>query len=95
MKSVNIAELKNHLSSYLNDVRAGAEIVVRDRETPIARIIPLRTVDYGEERLRLAAAGRVQLGSGEALGEEFWEMPAPRISAKDARRVIDEERREK
>ncbi len=79
MKSVNIAELKNHLSGYLNEVRAGEEIVVRDRDVPIARIVPLRTVDYGEERLRLAAAGRVRLGSAEALGEEFWEMPAPSL----------------
>jgi len=94
MRSVNIAELKNHLSSYLNEVRAGGEIVVRDREVPIARIVPLRAADYGEERLRLAAAGRVRLGSGEALGEEFWGMPAPKISAREARRVVEEERRE-
>ena len=32
MKSVNIAELKNHLSVYLNDVKAGEEILVRDRQ---------------------------------------------------------------
>ena len=66
MRSVNIAELKNRLSSYLNEVRA-EEIVVRDREVPIARIVPIRAADYGEERLRLAAAGRVRLGSGERL----------------------------
>ena len=33
MKSVNIAQLKNRLSSYLNEVRAGEEIVIRDRES--------------------------------------------------------------
>ena len=29
MKSVNIAELKNRLSVYINDVKAGEEILVR------------------------------------------------------------------
>ena len=35
MKSVNIAELKSRLSKYLADVRAGEEILVRDRNQPI------------------------------------------------------------
>jgi antitoxin (DNA-binding transcriptional repressor) of toxin-antitoxin stability system len=37
MKSVNIAELKNRLSLYLKEVRAGEEIVIRDRDLAIAR----------------------------------------------------------
>ena len=41
MKSVNITELKNRLSAYLNDVKAGEEILVRDRNQPVARIVPL------------------------------------------------------
>src|SRR5262245_56424930 len=41
MKTVNIAELKNRLSLYLNEVRAGHEVLVRDRNTPIARIVPI------------------------------------------------------
>ena len=36
MKSVNIAELKDRLSGYLNDVKAGEEILVRDRNQPVA-----------------------------------------------------------
>lgn len=37
---VKIAELKSHLSEYLRSVRNGGEIVVKDRETPIVRIVP-------------------------------------------------------
>ena len=94
MKTVNIAELKNRLSSYLNEVRAGEEIVVRDREVPIARIIPLPAAGSEEVRRKLAAAGRVRLGDGKPLGREFWKMPAPKITAGDAQRLVDEERRE-
>jgi prevent-host-death family protein len=35
-----IADLKNNLSRYLNVVRGGGEVVVFDRDTPVARIVP-------------------------------------------------------
>jgi len=40
MKSVNIADLKAHLSEYLRDVRRGRELTVMERTTPVARIVP-------------------------------------------------------
>lgn len=40
MTKVKIAKLKSQLSRYLHRVRAGEEIVVTDRETPIARVVP-------------------------------------------------------
>jgi prevent-host-death family protein len=45
---VKIAHLKAHLSQYLRSVRKGHEIVVKDRETPIARLVPM---DERPERL--------------------------------------------
>lgn len=41
MKSVRIAELKDRLSEHLRAVEGGAEVVVLDRDRPIARIVPL------------------------------------------------------
>jgi prevent-host-death family protein len=38
---VRIAELKARLSDYLRSVRRGNELIVKDRETPVARIVPL------------------------------------------------------
>ena len=43
MKSVKIAELKDHLSAHLRAVEAGSEVEVTDRGRPIARIVPVRT----------------------------------------------------
>jgi len=40
MKEANVSELKAHLSAYLAAVRHGETIVVRDRRTPIARLVP-------------------------------------------------------
>jgi prevent-host-death family protein len=43
MNSVGIAELKAKLSEYLHLVRRGRSITVHDRNTPIARIVPIES----------------------------------------------------
>ncbi|MBI3298816.1 MAG: type II toxin-antitoxin system prevent-host-death family antitoxin [Elusimicrobia bacterium] len=40
MVSVNIAVLKAKLSFYLAQVKQGNEILVMDRNTPVARLLP-------------------------------------------------------
>ena len=39
-KTVRVAELKAELSAYLRSARAGNSVVVCDRETPVARLVP-------------------------------------------------------
>lgn len=43
MKSVKIAQFKTELGKYLRFVRKGEEVVVMDRSTPIARVLPFET----------------------------------------------------
>jgi antitoxin (DNA-binding transcriptional repressor) of toxin-antitoxin stability system len=45
MKSVKIAHLKSHLSQHLREVRGGRTLTVLDRNTPIARIVPIGSDD--------------------------------------------------
>ena len=40
MKTVNVATLKQQLSSYLQQVEQGDEVVVTSHRRPIARLIP-------------------------------------------------------
>jgi prevent-host-death family protein len=47
MKSVKIAELKDRLSEHLRAVEQGGEVIVTDRNRPIARIVPLSSSDGG------------------------------------------------
>jgi len=47
MKRAKVAELKARLSGYLSEVRAGDSVVVCDRNTPIARIVPYDERDDG------------------------------------------------
>ena len=46
--NANIATLKNSLSRYLKSVQAGQEVVVLDRQQPIARIVPFRQAAESE-----------------------------------------------
>jgi len=76
MRTVNIADLKNNLSAHLERVRAGEELLVKDRNRPIARLVPLAPgQDMDSEEMELAAAGLVRLPAA-SLSDSFWKMPA-------------------
>jgi prevent-host-death family protein len=40
VRRATVAELKNRLSEYLRAVRAGEEVLVLNRDQPVARIVP-------------------------------------------------------
>ena len=61
MKTINVAELKAHLSQYLRKAQNGERIVVTDRQTPIAELVPLRRT--GNVWERLAAERGLRLGT--------------------------------
>ena len=42
MKAAKVSELKAKLSAFLSEVRAGDTIIVYDRKTPIARLVPFQ-----------------------------------------------------
>lgn len=55
MKETNVSGLKARLSEYLAAVRNGETVVVHDRRTPIARLVP---VTENSEELSLAEPSR-------------------------------------
>ena len=83
MKRAKIAELKNHLSRYLDHVRSGESVLVLDRDQPIARIVPLDEPIRGsrghdERLLRLQRRGLIRRGSG-GLPEWLAKRTPPRL----------------
>lgn len=81
MTTVKIAELKDHLSRHLRAVEAGAEVIVTDRNRPIARIVPVIPIapratliapkgDFAEIRDRARPAANWSVPSTELLLEE-------------------------
>jgi len=73
MGTVNIAELKDQLSSFLHRVRAGEELIIRDRNMPIARIVPLHG-DGDPEELSLVASGHMTLPIQRLDQKRFWSI---------------------
>lgn len=47
MQRAKVAQLKAHLSQYLARVRRGDTVIVCDRKTPIARLVPYGETDDG------------------------------------------------
>jgi prevent-host-death family protein len=39
--NVGIAELKAHLSEYVRAAQKGSEIIIKDRQTPVAKLVPI------------------------------------------------------
>ena len=66
MKSkVGIAELKAHLSEYVRAAQKGKEVIIKDRETEVAKIVPIR-----ERKLafRVIPASRPSKGIDDMAG---------------------------
>jgi prevent-host-death family protein len=86
MRSTNIADLRNHLTRYLKEVRAGEEIMVRDRQLPFAKIIPLAHAGTADD-LRLVAAGLMRKAE-RTLPASFWRVGRASIGRKTAANAV-------
>jgi prevent-host-death family protein len=94
MQTVNIAELKMNLSAYLEQVRNGAELIVKDRNRPIARLMPLAAgEDLDAEETELVAAGLMRLPR-RAKTDDFLDWPAPQVATEDILAILRTERDE-
>jgi prevent-host-death family protein len=90
VRSTNIADLRNHLTRYLKEVRAGEEIVVRDRQRPFAKIVPLAPNDDAEDSA-LVASGLMRKAE-RALPASFWRARRASISTSVAASAVSRDR---
>jgi prevent-host-death family protein len=92
MRTANIGVLKNQLSAYLKFVRNGEEVIVCDRNVPIARILPVHPQpEFDPEEARLIAAGILTPPKDPTPmdWDAFWALPRPNVSEEAAREAID------
>ncbi len=97
MRSANIGTLKNQLSAYLKFVRNGEEVVVCDRNVPIARIQPFEArpglarqrVGVSEEEASLASTRKMKPPTQKMDWEAFRALARPTVSDAAAREAID------
>jgi len=60
MKSAKVSQLKARLSEYLAHVRRGGSVIVCDRNTPIARLVPYQD-RFDEFRIEGPSLPRTEL----------------------------------
>ena len=66
MKKAKVSELKARLSSYLAEVRSGGTLIVCERTTPVARIVPFEE-DADDFRVRDACKSVGELARVRAV----------------------------
>ena len=92
MKTVNISDLKARLSAHIQMVRNGEEVLVCDRNKPVARIVPCGMEDFSEQHQRLVARGVLTPPLNKRPASVTWPQPPGKISKKAMERVWREER---
>jgi prevent-host-death family protein len=92
MRTANIGQLKNQLSAYIKHVRNGEEVIVCDRNVPVARILPFEPHDdFDAEEAALIAAGKMTppIDPTPMDWEKFWALPRPVVSDQAVREAIE------
>lgn len=96
MEKVEIRDLKNRLSHYLRQVRAGHPIQIVDRGEVVAELLPPSNGlpgNTGERLAEMARRGLVRLG---APNDRSLYPTLPRlVPPGTAKRLLDEERGER
>jgi prevent-host-death family protein len=92
MRTVNIAELKAHLSAHIQLVRDGEEVLVCDRNKPVARIVPCRLEGRSQQEQRLVANGLLTLPLDKQPAPISWPEPPGNVADEVMERVWREER---
>lgn len=95
MKTVGVRELKNRLSEYLRQVRAGESVLVTDRGEVVAELAPpgesVSSGDLPAAILALARRGVITLGS-PSDATLYPALPRRRRRKVTAAQLLDEAR---
>lgn len=92
MRIVNIGELKAKLSAHIQLVKDGEEVLVCDRNRPVARIVPCQLTDHSEQVQQLVARGVLTLPVKRRPASDSWPVPPGSVSDEVMDQVHQEER---
>jgi antitoxin (DNA-binding transcriptional repressor) of toxin-antitoxin stability system len=94
MRSVNIAKLKDRLSEYITVAKRGEEVIIREWNLPVAKLVPFQAEGATEEELLLVAAGKMRLPKAKFDAKKFHRMPAGRVKGNKAVEALLADREE-
>jgi prevent-host-death family protein len=77
MRTAKISELKAHLSAHIRHVKRGQDVLILDRNTPVARLTSVGNIDDYDERIkRLIVKGVLSPPIEPRKKDEKWPGPA-------------------
>jgi len=94
MRSVNVAKLKNQLSKYITFARAGEEVVIRDRNLPVAKLVPFLPQGDDEQELLLVASGKMRPPETRLDIGKLLKIPTGRVAGNKAIQAVVVDREE-
>ncbi len=97
MRTAKISELKAKLSAHIRYVKNGEEVLILDRNTPVARLVPARPAEeYGERERRLIAKGiLIPPKMPRPEGYILPEPSGPMVSQEVMDKIWEEEREDR
>lgn len=93
VKTVNISDLKAQLSAHIQYVRDGEEVLVCERNKPVARIVPVRLAEHSELEQKLVARGVLKPPLKRRRSSVSWPEPPGNVSDDVMKRLWRDERR--
>ena len=97
MIQTNISTIKSQLSSYLDRVKGGEEVVIADRDRPVAKLVPYRSSEsrangWAARLAESARRGEVRLSAGSNRPLRLKPARAPKGGAKVVATLLQERR---
>src|SRR5256885_5010691 len=93
MKTVTIAELREHLDEYLELVRGGETVEITDEKGRVAQLVPAAkaraATDFNARIEAAIAAGTLRRGTGK-LPDDFLTRPLVKSSGSVLQALLDE-----
>jgi antitoxin (DNA-binding transcriptional repressor) of toxin-antitoxin stability system len=93
MQTVSVGKLRSDLNRYLEDVKSGEEVLIKERNRTIAKIVPMDN-DDDDELAQLVAEGVLSPPKISKIPDSFWDEELPDISLETVVKAITDEREE-
>ena len=98
MLQTNISTIKSQLSSYLDRVKSGEEVIIAERSRPIAKIVRYsssgsQTDGWAARLAESARRGEVRLSAGSGEPLRLQPARAPKNGAKVVAALLEERRK--
>jgi antitoxin (DNA-binding transcriptional repressor) of toxin-antitoxin stability system len=94
LRTVNVAKLKDQLSKYLSFAKDGEEILIRERNTPIAKLVPFPSDGADADELKLVAAGKLRLPKESLDIKKLFKVPTGSVKGNKAVEALLADRNE-